>query len=55
MAAGMRGVSSEYRDEIIRPQSPKPVMDPEECWKSLESKILAGNIAMDMGRVRNAF
>ena len=55
MAAGMRGVSSEYRDEIIRPQSPKPAMDPEECWKSLESKILAGNIAMDMGRVRNAF
>lgn len=53
---GMRGAEkSEYRDEIIRAQSSTPVMDPEECWKSLESKILAGNIAMDMGRVRDAF
>ncbi|MBS6750420.1 MAG: bifunctional (p)ppGpp synthetase/guanosine-3',5'-bis(diphosphate) 3'-pyrophosphohydrolase [Firmicutes bacterium] len=30
-------------------------MDPEECWKSLEAKILAGNITMDMGRVRDAY
>ena len=49
MQPGMRGVSPNTDDN--RPQSPKPVMDPEECWKSLESKILAGNIALgDMGR-----
>ena len=46
---------SEYRDEIIRAQSSTPIMDPEECWKSLEAKILAGNITMDMGRVRDAY
>ncbi|MGI6026188.1 MAG: RelA/SpoT family protein [Candidatus Scatomorpha sp.] len=46
---------SEYRDEIIRAQSSTPIMDPEECWKSLESKILSGNITMDMGRVRDAY
>ena len=46
---------SEYRDEIIRAQSSTPIMDPEECWKSLEDKILAGNITMDMGRVRDAY
>ena len=52
----MRGSGkSEYRDEIIRAQSSTPFMDPEECWKSLEDKILAGNIAMDMGRVRAAY
>ncbi len=56
MTAAMRGSGkSEYRDEIIRAQSSTPVMDPEECWKSLEGKILAGNIAMDMGRVRAAY
>lgn len=55
MTPGMKVTKSEYRDEIIRAQSPKPVLDPEECWKSLESKILAGNITMDMGRVRDAF
>ena len=56
MTAAMRGSGkSEYRDEIIRAQSFTPVMDPEECWKSLEDKILAGNIAMDMGRVRAAY
>lgn len=46
---------SEYRDEIIRAQSSTPIMDPEECWKSLEAKILTGNITMDMGRVRDAY
>ena len=46
---------SEYRDEIIRAQSSTPIMNPEECWKSLEAKILAGNITMDMGRVRDAY
>ena len=46
---------SEYRDEIIRAQSSTPIMDPEECWKSLEAKILAGNITMDVGRVRDAY
>lgn len=46
---------SEYRDEIIRAQSSTPIMDPEECWKSLEAKIRSGNIAMDMGRVRDAY
>ena len=30
-------------------------MDPEACWKILEDKILAGNITMDMGRVRAAY
>ena len=56
MTAAMRGSGkSESRDEIIRAQASTPVMDPEECWKSLEDKILAGNIAMDMGRVRAAY
>lgn len=30
-------------------------MDEEACWKLLEEKILAGNITMDMGRVRAAY
>lgn len=46
---------SEYRDEIIRAQSSTPIMDPEDCWKSLEAKIRSGNITMDMGRVRDAY
>ncbi len=56
MMPGMKNTNkSEYRDEIIRAQSSIPVMDPEECWKSLESKIRSGNITMDMGRVRDAY
>ena len=56
MMPGMKSnPKSEYRDEIIRAQSSTPIMDPEECWKSLEAKILAGNITMDMGRVRDAY
>ncbi len=30
-------------------------MDPEACWRILEEKISAGNITMDMGRVRAAY
>ena len=56
MMPGMKSnPKSEYRDERIRAQSSTPIMDPEECWKSLEAKILAGNITMDMGRVRDAY
>lgn len=56
MMPGMKNTNkSEYWDEIIRAQSSIPVMDPEECWKSLESKIRSGNITMDMGRVRDAY
>ena len=56
MMPGMKSnPKSEYRDEIIRAQSSTPIMDPEDCWKSLEAKIRSGNITMDMGRVRDAY